>query len=68
VTFSCCAGGQAQAKRAYQDTSLGSSTEAWLNINPHILIIVFLPILIFESALNCGLWLAFRFASYNSES
>jgi len=54
MLVSYCAVGQVQAKRAYKDTSLGTSTEAWLNINPHLLIVVFLPVLIFESALNTG--------------
>jgi NhaP-type Na+/H+ or K+/H+ antiporter len=43
----------------YEELSLYLSNDAWTEINPHVLLFVFLPILIFESALNCE-WHIFK--------
>jgi hypothetical protein len=46
-------------QKAYADSALGLSNEAWVTVNPHVLLFVFLPVLIFESAINCE-WHIFK--------
>ena len=44
---------------AFSKSALGISVNEWMEVNPHVLIFVFLPVLIFESALNCE-WHIFK--------
>lgn len=46
-------------KKDYRDSGLHVSIRQWSQIDPHLILYAFLPILIFESAFNCN-WHIFR--------